>query len=156
MHVLSGLQEEADMGLLRLAHVPPPIVEPEVSVLEAVHVMARDAVGAVVVVKNGELLGIFTERDLMLRVVKPARTPETTLVSDVMTGDVDTITQTSTSEEAVNVMLIGHLRHLPILAADGKVLGLLSIRALLEEKLQDLNREVSSLEQYMANDGPGG
>jgi hypothetical protein len=48
------------------------------------------------------------------------------------------------------------MRHLPILAADGKVLGLLSIRALLEEKLHRLNREVSSLEQYMANDGPGG
>jgi CBS domain-containing protein len=68
MHILSGFQEEADIGLLRLAHVPPPIVEPDVSVLEAVHVMARDAVGAVVVVKNGELRGIFTERDLMLRV----------------------------------------------------------------------------------------
>ena len=144
------------MGLLRLAHVPPPIVGPEVSVLDAVHVMARDGVGAVVVVKDGDLRGIFTERDLMLRVVKHARSPETTLVCDVMTAAVDTITQTSTHEEAINVMLIGHLRHLPILATDGKVLGLLSIRALLEEKLQDLNREVSSLEQYMANDGPGG
>ena len=144
------------MGLLRLAHVPPPIVAPDVSVMEAVHVMARDGVGAVVVVRNGDLVGIFTERDLMLRVVKQARSPETTLVCDVMTAVVDTITQTSTHEEAINVMLVGHLRHLPILATDGKVLGLLSIRALLEEKLQDLHREVSSLEQYMANDGPGG
>jgi len=150
------LKKEADMGLLRLAHVPPPIVGPDVSVMEAVHVMARDSVGAVVVVKDGDLIGIFTERDLMLRVVKQARGPETTLVCDVMTADVDTITQTSTHEEAINVMLVGHLRHLPILAADGTVLGLLSIRALLEEKLQDLHREVSSLEQYMANDGPGG
>jgi hypothetical protein len=48
------------------------------------------------------------------------------------------------------------LRHLPILGSDGKVLGLLSIRALLEDKFDELNREVSSLEQYMANDGPGG
>jgi CBS domain-containing protein len=124
--------------------------------MDAVGEMARDRVGAVAVVEEGVLQGIFTERDLMLRVVQPKRNPEATLVRDVMTSEVKTVTDTCTPDEAINVMLVGHLRHLPILGSDGKVLGLLSIRALLEDKFDELNREVSSLEQYMANDGPGG
>ena len=144
------------MALLRMAHVPPPVVKPDVSVLDAVKEMARDRVGAVVVVEGDALLGIFTERDLMLRVVNEHRGPESILVREVMTRDVQTITELSTTEEAMTVMLEGHLRHLPILGGGGKVLGLLSIRALLEERLDNLTREVSSLEQYMANDGPGG
>jgi len=144
------------MGLLRIAEVPPPIVEPQVSVIDAVNKMARERIGAVAVVENGELVGIFTERDLMLRIVQPGRDPASTLVREVMTAKVMTITETSTCEEASGVMLRGHLRHLPILAGNGKVVGLLSMRALIEERLQDLSQEMSSLEQYMANDGPGG
>ena len=144
------------MGLMKIAQVPPPIVEPQVSVMDAVGVMARHRVGAVIVVEKGALVGIFTERDLMLRVVQERRDSEATAVGDVMTTDVMTITDASTHDEASNVMLSEHLRHLPILGRDGKVLGLLSIRALVEQRLDDLHREVSSLEQYMANDGSGG
>jgi CBS domain-containing protein len=144
------------MTLLRIAHVPPPIVEPGVSVLDAVDVMARDRVGAVAVVEKGDLQGIFSERDLMLRVVKQGLDPAATLVRDVMTAEVKTVSEAATSEEAIGIMLIGHLRHLPILSDNGSVRGLLSIRALLEDRMDDLSREVSSLEQYLANDGPGG
>jgi CBS domain-containing protein len=66
------------------------------------------------------------------------------------------LTEGSTPSEAISLMLRGHLRHLPVLGGDGRVLGLLSIRALLEDRMQDLSREVSALEQYLANDGPGG
>jgi CBS domain-containing protein len=144
------------MSLLRMAQVPPPIVGPEISVLDAVDLMARDRVGAVTVVEQGVLRGIFTERDVLLRVVQQRRDPETTLVRDVMTSDVKALTDDSTPDEAIDVMLVGHLRHVPVLDRDNHVLGLLSIRALLEDKVNDLSREVSALEQYMANDGPGG
>jgi CBS domain-containing protein len=144
------------MGLMKLAQVPPPIVDPHVSVMDAVGVMVRHRVGAVVVVDQGALVGIFTERDLMLRVVHGGRETAKTPVREVMTADVMTVTEASTHDDASRLMLLEHLRHLPILGRDGKVLGLLSIRALLEERLEDLGREVSSLEQYMANDGPGG
>jgi CBS domain-containing protein len=144
------------MGLLRIAQIPPPVVEPNVSVTDAVTVMARHRVGAVVVVEKSKLVGIFTERDLMLRVVQERRDPSSIQVRDVMTSDVMTMTEASTHDDASKLMLLEHLRHLPILDDDGKVLGLLSMRALLEERLEDLSREVSSLEQYMANDGPGG
>ena len=144
------------MGLLRIAHVPPPIVGLEASVVDAVNLMAQHGVGAVVVVDSGALRGIFTERDLMLRVVKQKRSPETTMVREVMTSEVKTVTRACPPEDAIGVMLEGHLRHLPVLGDDGTVLGVLSIRALLENKVDDLNREVSALEQYMSNDSPGG
>ena len=144
------------MALLKIAHTPPPMVEPGISVLDAVNEMARNRVGAVLVVEKSVLRGIFTERDLMWRVVKEARNPETTLVRDVMTTEVKTVTDGSSADDAISVMLVGHLRHLPILGGDGRVLGLLSIRDLLEDKVHVLSREVSSLEQYLANDGPGG
>jgi CBS domain-containing protein len=144
------------MSLLRMAHVPPPIVDPTMSVLDAVGVMARDRAGAVAVVEQGVLCGVFTERDVMLRVVQQQRSPGVTLVREVMTSEVKTLTDDSAVDEAIEVMLVGHLRHVPILGRDGGVLGLLSIRALLEDRVDDLSREVTALEQYMANDGPGG
>lgn len=144
------------MSLTRMAHVPPPIVESTVSVLEAVGIMASYRVGAVLVVEHDAIKGIFTERDVMLRVVQQERDPRTTRVADVMTSDVKTLTDAATPDEAIDLMLDGHLRHVPIVDKGGRILGLLSIRALLEDKVHDLSREVSSLEQYLANDGPGG
>ncbi len=144
------------MALLRIAHVPPPLIDPGASVLDAVGVMARDRVGALAVVEKTILRGIFTERDVMLRVVNLGRDPGATLVRDVMTAEVKTVADGSSLENAIDVMLDGHLRHLPVLDGTGRILGMLSIRALLEEKVQDLSRAVDSLEQYMANDGPGG
>ena len=144
------------MSLLRLAQVPPPSVAPDVTVADAVGVMAQNRVGAVTVVEHGALCGIFTERDLMLRVVHKSRDVRETLVREVMTSEVKTITDATTPEEASSMMLEQHLRHLPVVDHNGKLLGLVSIRALLEERLQDLSQEVSSLEQYLANDGPGG
>lgn len=144
------------MSLLKIAHVPSPTVEPSASVLHAVEVMAEEGVGAVAVVEGTELKGIFTERDVMLRVVLKSRRPQDAKISDVMTAPVETITEETTAEEALNHMLDRHLRHLPLVATGGKLLGMLSIRNLLEHMLEDLSHELHSLDQYLLNDGPGG
>ncbi|HET7841697.1 MAG TPA: CBS domain-containing protein, partial [Terriglobia bacterium] len=120
------------MSLLKIAHVPSPSVEPGSSVLHAVEVMAEEGVGGVAVTEGGELLGIFTERDVMLRVVLNSRRPQDTRVSEVMTSPVETISEETTAEEALNHMLDRHLRHLPLVDANGKLLGMLSLRNLLE------------------------
>jgi CBS domain-containing protein len=144
------------MSLLKIAHVPSPAVEASSSVLHAVEVMAEEGVGAVAVAEGTELKGIFTERDVMLRVVLKSRRPQDTKIAEVMTAPAETITEETTAEEALNHMLDRHLRHLPIVAADGKLLGMLSIRNLLEHMLEDLSHELHSLDQYLLNDGPGG
>jgi len=140
------------MSLLKIAHVPAATVAPGSTVFDAVHVMAREGVGAVAVVENGgksRLQGIFTERDVMLRVVELERDPRTTRVGDVMTSPVETAREETTAAEALI-----HLRHLPIVARGGRLLGMLSIRNLLEDQVGDLQRSLHSLEQYLSNDGP--
>jgi CBS domain-containing protein len=144
------------MSLLKIAHVPPAFIEPGASVLRAVEVMAEEGVGAVALVEGGRLQGIFTERDVMLRVVLKGRRPEETRVSEVMTSPVETVSEETSAEEALTHMLDRHLRHLPIVGQEGELLGMLSIRNLLEHMVEDLARELHSLDQYLLNDGPGG
>jgi CBS domain-containing protein len=144
------------MGLLKIAQVPPPLVELGASVLEAVEVMAERGVGAVGVVENGMLRGIFTERDVMLRVVLRGRDPKLTLVRDVMTAPPETVSEDTTEEAALVQMVERHVRHLPIVAKDGRLQAMLSIRNLLEYRVDELARELHSLDQYLLNDGPGG
>ena len=144
------------MGLLKIAQVPPPLVELGASVLEAVEVMAERGVGAVGVVENGMLRGIFTERDLMLRVVLRERDPKLTLIRDVMTATAETVPDDTTEEDALVKMVERHVRHLPIVAKDRRLKGMLSIRNLLEHRVDELARELHSLDQYLLNDGPGG
>jgi CBS domain-containing protein len=144
------------MGLLKIAHVPPPAVETSATVLEAVQVMAEEGVGAVAVVEDGELRGIFTERDVMLRVVLRERRPQETRVKDVMTTPPQTTSRDTPAEQVLSYMLERHIRHLPIVDNAGKLLGMLSLRNLLEHMVEDLQHEIHSLDQYLLNDGPGG
>ena len=144
------------MSLLKIAQVPPPIVESGASVLEAVEVMSEHGVGAVGVVEDGALRGIFTERDVMLRVVLKERDPKLTKVSEVMTSPAQTISDDTSEEDALVHMLERHVRHLPIVAKDGKLKAMLSIRNVLEHRVDELARELHSLDQYLLNDGPGG
>jgi CBS domain-containing protein len=144
------------MGLLRIAHIPPAVVEPTTTVIDAVHVMAEEGVGAVAVAEKGQLKGIFTERDVMLRVVLRERRPRETLVKDVMTTPVETAADEMAYEDALNFMLERHIRHLPVVDGEGQLKGMLSIRNLLEHMVEDLQRELHSLDQYLSNDGIGG
>ena len=147
------------MSILKIAHVPPARIEAGQTVLDAVRVMAKEGVGAVAVIEKGEradLCGVFTERDLMLRVVLQNLDPEKTDVRSVMTAPVATVPEDMTAEEAFNQMVDRHMRHLAIVSKDGELLGMLSIRNLLEHLVEDLQRELHSLDQYISNDGPGG
>ncbi len=144
------------MSLLKFAHTPPTTVTPNTTVLEAVQAMERDAVGAVAVVEGGQLLGMFTERDVMLRVVLKQRNPSQTKVGDVMTSPVETTTDDISEEEALTQMIERHIRHFPIVGKNGELMGVLSIRNVLEHQIDILSRQLHSMDQYLSNDGPGG
>ena len=144
------------MRLLKFASVPPATVASSATVLEAVEVMAEHGVGAVAVVDGGKLRGIFTERDVMMRVVLRQCSPKETRVAEVMTSPAETITDETHEEDALVHMVERHVRHLPIVGADGQLKGMLSIRNLLENRVDELARELHSLDQYLSNDGPGG
>jgi CBS domain-containing protein len=144
------------MSLRKIASIPPAAVASSASVLEAVEVMAEHGVGAVAVVDEGQLRGIFTERDVMMRVVLRHRNPRDTRVGEVMTSPAETITSDTSEEDALVHMVERHVRHLPIVDAGGQLTAMLSIRNLLEHRVDELARELHSLDQYLSNDGPGG
>ena len=144
------------MGLLKIADVPPAEIDVGATVLDAVKAMAKLKVGAVAVLEKGELKGIFTERDLMLRVVQQERSPRETKVREVMTSPVSTTHDKTPAVEAMELMLERHLRHLPVVGDNGQLQGMLSIRGLLQDQVEDLHRELNSIDQYLLNDGPGG
>lgn len=96
------------------------------TVAEAVAEMNRNRVGSVLVLDNGKLAGIFTERDVLRRVVGAGLDPTRTLVADVMTAGVQTITPEVTIEETMQLFTEKRFRHLPVVE-NGKLCGTISI-----------------------------
>ncbi len=115
-------------------------VEATRTVLEAARYMMEHNIGALPVLRNGELAGILSERDIMNRVVAVGRTPGTTAVSEVMTANPRAVPADETIEECLFIMREFGFRHLPIV--DGKhVKGLVSLRDVLMQHAAELERE---------------
>jgi CBS domain-containing protein len=142
--------------LLRIAKRPATSTHPGATVHEACEAMLAARVGALVVVDEGRLVGILSERDVVGRVVVPRRDPVKTLVSEVMTRDVCTGTAGMTLDQAMDLMHTKHFRHLPLVDAAGRVVGVLSQRHLLRKQVEELDQSSQSLVNYIAADGPGG
>jgi CBS domain-containing protein len=144
------------MDLLRIASVPAATVSPETTVLEAVRLMSDQQVGAVAVTREGKLTGIFTERDLMIRVVLEGRDPAATRIGEVMTENCISAKKDMSMGEALQIMTESHFRHLPVVDENDRVLGLLSIRNLLHNRVDKLSQELDSVVAFFTSDNPGG
>ncbi len=144
------------MKVIKIAKVPPPGVSADAGVLDAVSTMKEAKMGACVVFENNKLVGIFSERDLMLRVVAAGLDPDKTPVREVMTTNLEILTTQADSSEALALLVSRHIRHVPIVEEDGSLAGLLSVRDLLQHHAEDLVDQLNSLEAYFAADGPGG
>jgi CBS domain-containing protein len=135
------------MSVLDLCDREIAAVGMEASVADAIHKMLDHHVGAVAVVDSEyRVAGIFTERDVLRKMALSHVDPRTTSVRELMTTPVEMATRGTGAGEALSIMLERHFRHL----------GILSIRNLLEWRVDDLSHELDSLEQYVSNDGPGG
>jgi CBS domain-containing protein len=145
------------MSVLELCDREIAAVELDATVAEAIHKMLDHHVGAVAVVDSDfRVAGIFTERDVLRKLALTRIDPQTTSIRELMTTPVEMATLGTGPGEALTIMLERHFRHLPVADEAGKLLGILSIRNLLEWRVDDLSRELESLEQYVSNDGPGG
>jgi CBS domain-containing protein len=102
-------------------------VDPATTVRGAVETLARHGIGAVLVVEDGALLGIFTERDAVTRIIAEGRNPDVTRVDAVMTRSPRTIGPDCSVVKAVDIMASGGYRHLPVVDESGAV-GVLSMR----------------------------
>lgn len=124
-------------------------VNPETTVKEAAKVMSDQHIGAVMVVKaDGEIAGIFTERDVMRRVVAECRDPGRTPVRDVMTTAVACCSTKTTLDEVRTLMREKKIRHMPVVE-DGRLVGIISLGDLniVEEEIRI--ETIQYLEQYL-------
>jgi CBS domain-containing protein len=123
-------------------------VRADQSVLEAARQMVTNNVGAVPVLSEGELVGIFSERDIMTRVVAEGRDPASTRVSEVMTANPLTVDMRESIERCMVLMKEHGFRHLPI--RDGsKLKGIVSLRDILLRDLTEKDEEVRFMRAYI-------
>jgi CBS domain-containing protein len=155
--MLLGNIREVDMGILGLCDAVAAAVSADATVADAIRTMLERHVGAVAVIDSERrVAGIFTERDVLRKFSLSGRDPEKTPVRELMTTPVELATRETSEAEALVTMVERHFRHLPVVDNEGKLLGMLSIRNVLEWRVEDLGRELSAMEQYASNDSPGG
>ncbi|HTV63970.1 MAG TPA: CBS domain-containing protein [Bryocella sp.] len=133
------------MSLLQLCDQGPATVSVEATVDDAVRTMIDRAVGAVAVIdEQGIVAGMFTERDVLAKFALSGRAPNSTPVREMMSTIVEMATEATTPAEALQVMIERHYRHMPIVDDHGKLLGICSIRNILQARIDDLLAELDS------------
>lgn len=124
-------------------------VGPDTSVFDAIKLMADRAVGSLLVMQDGELSGIVTERDYARKVILKGRSSETTKVGDIMSTEVITASVGQTVNECMTLMTEKRIRHLPVVTK-GEVVGLISIGDLVNAIISDQQEEIEQLEHYIS------
>ena len=126
-------------------------VSPNSTAQDAVQVMNDHHIGSVVVVDDDQLVGIFTERDVLQRIVASNLDPSRTRISQVMTTKLTTITPQTEVYEAMELMAKRRHRHLPVIE-DGKLVGLISIGDATRYVSHSFDAEAGSLWSYISGD----
>jgi CBS domain-containing protein len=123
-------------------------IGPDDTVFAAIQEMARKDVGALVVVENGDPIGIFTERHYARDVFLKGRSSPTTVVKDVMRTGFLYVTPERTVEECMAIMTAERVRHLPVMD-DGSLVGLISIGDLVKSIIEDREFVIDQLTNYI-------
>jgi CBS domain-containing protein len=124
-------------------------VGPDVTVLEALRLMAEANIGAVLVMTGDRVDGILSERDCVRKLDLAGKTAGATKVREIMTGDVLYVEAGQSLEECMAVMIDKNIRHLPVYE-NGKLLGLISVRDVLKEVVDYQEFMITQLEHYIS------
>jgi CBS domain-containing protein len=124
-------------------------IGPEAKVLEALQLMAKKGLGALIVVdKDGEIAGIISERDYARKIILMGRHSQDTLVKDIMTREVFGVHYETTAEECMALMTDKHIRHLPV-CKEGHLAGIISIGDVVKALITDQKVKIENLENYI-------
>ena len=123
-------------------------LRPEATVFDALKVLATYEVGALMVMDAGVLVGVFSERDYTRKVALQGRNSKDTLVADIMTRNVIKVTPSTRTRDCMALMREKRIRHLPVVQGD-IVLGMISIRDLMDDIIADHEMTIAQLESYI-------
>lgn len=119
------------------------------SVLDALKSMAEKNIGALMVIEEGKLKGIFSERDYARKIILKGKASHDTLVDEIMTANVITVTSADSVEKCMTLMSQNHVRHLPVVD-EGKVSGLISITDVVTAIINSQQETISHLQNYIS------
>ena len=125
---------------------------PDATVFEALDLMARENTGAILVMENGTVAGILSERDCVRKLELAGKSAKTTKVSEIMTSKVIYVEASQPLEECMALMIDKNIRHLPVFD-HGTLLGLVSVRDVLKEVVDVQKFMISQLEHYITGGG---
>jgi CBS domain-containing protein len=126
-------------------------VGPSATVLEALTAMAEHDIGAVLVTEGDRLVGIFTERDYARKVVLRGKSSKDSVISELMTPNVCTITPSHTMDQVMNIMTENRFRHLPVVD-HGKIAGIVTIGDVVKAVIAMQEATIQQLSSYIAGD----
>jgi CBS domain-containing protein len=129
-------------------------VSPDGCVYDAIEMMADKHVGALMVVSEGQLVGVVSERDYARKVILQGKSSKQTQVKEIMTSPVVFITPEQTVEDGMRIMTEKHIRHLPVVE-DGILLGVVSIGDLVKWMITAQQQTISQLHNYITSQYPG-
>jgi CBS domain-containing protein len=139
------------MSLLQCCDDSPATVSVDATVEQAIQTMIDRRVGAVAVIdEQGVVAGMFTERDVLAKFALSGKEPKSTPVREMMSPIVEMATEATTPSEALAVMVERHYRHMPIVNEQGKLLGICSIRNILQARIDDLLAELDGERAHVA------
>lgn len=125
------------------------------TVMIALQTMANANISAVFVVDGKRIAGIFTERDYLRKGELEGRQAQSTLVKDVMTRNVYTVTTDTSVDQCIALMSRHHIRHLPVVEND-QLVGLVSMRDVMRAALENKEHEIKGIEEYIMGSGFAG
>ncbi|WP_276349159.1 CBS domain-containing protein [Daejeonella sp. JGW-45] len=125
-------------------------VSPTTSVLDALQVMMDKNISALLVMESDQLKGIFTERDYARKIILKGKSSKETLIKEVMTAKLETISLNSSIDQCMQIMTNKHIRHLPIVE-DGMVGGMVSIGDLVKFVIEDQKQTIEQLQSYISS-----
>jgi CBS domain-containing protein len=143
---LTILLEEKDRGVVGLA--------PDVTVREAAKTMRDARIGALLIMRDGKLVGILTERDVLNKVVAEGLNPDEVEVRDIMTRDVVVIDPSLSIRDAMRIVTVKKLRHLPVVR-DGQLIGMVSGGDLTRSIVAEEEEVIETLHDYIRGSYPG-
>ncbi len=124
-------------------------VAPSVMVFDGLVLLADYGVGAMVVMEQGKLVGIFSERDYTRKVALQGKNSRETSISEIMTRNVITVPPNAGTRVCMTLMSTNKIRHLPVVEG-GKVLGLISIRDIMDDIIADHEQTITHLQTYIS------